>query len=84
MNYKYVAFLEIYVFDIRRTLVGNQIVDRSDVVGQALLKLHLHSPLNTWPQYIAQRQRQAKMANICVLRFGAAYIRDFTVTAIFW
>ena len=27
----------------------------------ALLQLHLHSPLNTWPQYIAQRQLQAKM-----------------------
>ena len=44
-----------------------------------LLQLHLHSPLNTWLQYIAQRQLQAETKNIWVLGFGAAYIREFTV-----
>ena len=48
----------------------------------ALLQLHLHSPLNTWVQYIAQRQLQAKMRNIWVLAFGASYIRDFAVNKI--
>ena len=38
--------------NIRRTLVGNKIVDHSDVVGaspfSALLQLHVHSRLNTY------------------------------------
>ena len=43
--------------NIRRTSVGNKIVDYSDVVGaSALLQQYLHSRLNTWLQYIAQRQ----------------------------
>ena len=50
----------------------------------ALLQLHLHSPLNTWLQYIAQRQLQAKMRNIQVVRFGKSYIRDLTVLAGIW
>ena len=33
--------------NISRTSVGNKIVDHSDVVGQALLQLHLNSRLNT-------------------------------------
>ena len=41
---------------ISRTLVGNKIVDHPDVVGAALLQLHLHSRLNTWYQWISQRQ----------------------------
>ena len=52
------------VSDIRRTWVGNEIVDHSDVVGQALLQLHLHSPLNTWLQYIVRRKLQAESRNI--------------------
>ena len=48
-------------------------------VLSALLQLHLHSPLNTWLQYTAQRQLQCETRNICVFGFGAAYIRDFTV-----
>ena len=43
----------------------------------ALLKLHLHSPLNTWLQCVAQRQLQAETRKIWV--FGASYIRYFTV-----
>ena len=43
----------------------------------ALLQLHLRSPLNTWLEYIAQRQLQAEMRNINVLGFGATCIRDF-------
>ena len=45
----------------------------------ALLQLHLHSRLNTWLQYIVQRQLQAKTRNIQVLKFAASFIRDFTV-----
>ena len=33
------------------TLVGSKIVDHSDVVG-----LHIHSRLNTWLQWIGQKQ----------------------------
>ena len=46
----------------------------------ALLQLHLHSPLNTWLQYVAQRQLQAKTRNIWVLGFGASYIKRFYST----
>ena len=57
-------------------------MDHSDVVGarlSALLQLHLHSPFNTWVQYIAQTQLQAETRNIKILEFGVAYIRDLTV-----
>ena len=39
------------VSNIRRTLEGDKIVDHS-----ALLHLHLHSQLNTWLQWVGQRQ----------------------------
>ena len=35
-------------YNISRTLVSNGIVDHSDVVGAAPVKLHLHSRLKTW------------------------------------
>ena len=66
------------VSNIRHTLVGTKIVDHSDVVGSAPVQLHLHSTLNTWFQYIEQRQLQAKPRNILVFGFGASYNRDFT------
>ena len=44
--------------NIRRTLVGNKLVGHSDVVGVALLQLHLHSRLNTWFQWIGQKALQ--------------------------
>ena len=68
--------------NIRPTLVSNKIVDHSNVVGvppAALLQLHLHSRLNTWFQWIEQRQLQDKTRNIQVLGFGATYIRVLTV-----
>ena len=52
---------------ISRALVGNKIVDHS--VGaalSALLQLDFHSRLNTWFQYIVQRQRQDERWNIHV------------------
>ena len=45
-------------------LVGSKIFDYSDVVGAspvALLQLHLHFRLNTWLQWIGQRQLQDEM-----------------------
>ena len=67
------------VSNTRRTLVGKNIFDHSNVVGAspfgAAPKLHLHSPLNTWFQYIAQRQVHAKTRNIYLFGFGASYIR---------
>ena len=61
------------VSNIRRTLGGNWIVDRSDVVRASTVgaaQLHLHFPLNTHLQYIAQRQLQAETRNIWILGIG--------------
>ena len=49
----------------------------------ALLKLHLHSQLNTWLQWIKQRQLQDETRNIYVWGLGASYIRDWTVCPYF-
>ena len=46
----------------------------------ALLQLHLHSRLNTWLQWIEQRQLQHEKRTISVLGFGVTYIRDFVVS----
>ena len=56
--------------NISRILVGNKIIDNSDVVGAAPT-LHLHSQL--------PRQLQEDKRNILVLGFGATYTRGFTV-----
>ena len=45
----------------------------------ALLQLHFHSQLNTWLQWIGQRQLQDETRNIHVLGLGAAYIRELKV-----
>ena len=45
----------------------------------ALLQLHLQYGLNTWLQWLGQRQLQDEARNISVLGFGATYIRDLTV-----
>ena len=79
--------LKIYckISNIRCTLVGNKIVDHSDVVEaaptglSALLQLHLHFWPNTWLQWIGQRQLQGEMRNIYILGFCASYIRYLTV-----
>ena len=44
--------------DISRTLVGNKIVDHSDVVGAApaLLQLLLHSRLKPWLQWTGRKE----------------------------
>ena len=41
--------------------------------------LYLHSQLDTWLQWIGQRQLQEEARVIEVLEFGASYIKDFTV-----
>ena len=61
-NYKGVSTCDLKTFNISGTLVGNKIVDHSDVVGAAPTgdapttsewsTIHLHSRLNTWPQWI--------------------------------
>ena len=40
-----------------------------------ILQPHLNSRLNTWLQWIGQRQLQDEMGNIQVLVFGVPYIR---------
>ena len=49
--------------NVSHTLVGNRIVDHSDVVGtlpehclSALLQLHLHFRFNLWLQWMGQRR----------------------------
>ena len=49
------------VYNVRRTLVVDYIVDHSDVVGALPVSA---APLNTWLQYIAQRQLQGETRNI--------------------
>ena len=66
------------VSNIRRTLVANKIVDLEHRLS-ALLQLHLQSRLNTWLQWIEQRQLQDEIRNIEVWGFSASYIRDCTV-----
>ena len=67
---------------ISRTLVGNKLVDNSDVVGHrlsALLQLHLHSQHTTWLQWIERRQLYEDTIKILGSGFGATYTRGFTV-----
>ena len=45
----------------------------------ALLQLHLHSQLNTWRQWIGQRQLQDETRNVYALGMGAAYTRELTI-----
>ena len=45
----------------------------------ALLQLHLHSPINTWLQWIGQRQLQDETRNVWALVFGATYTGGLTV-----
>ena len=56
------------VSNINRTLIGNQIDDHWQMYLEhrlsALLQLHIHSPLNTWLQYIVEGQLQAETRNI--------------------
>ena len=64
--------------DLSRTLVGNELVDQSDVVEHrlsALLQRHLHSRLNTWLQWIGRTARRDEL-----LGFGTLYIRGLMVT----
>ena len=61
--------------NIRRILMGNKIVDHSDVVG-ASPELHVHSRLDIWLQGIRQRQTQDSTRIFLVLGFGESYFRD--------
>ena len=44
-----------------------------------LLQLHLHSPLNTWLQWIGHWQLEDEVRNFEVLWFDVPYIRGLTV-----
>ena len=69
---------------IRRTLVGNNIVDHSDVVGASPVGVAPTTPflhqLYTWLQWIGQIQLQNETRNIYVFGLGASYIREWTVS----
>ena len=61
-------------FNISRTLIGNKIVDHSDVVGAPFVA-QLNSPLKTWLQWIWQRPPRHETRNIPVFGIGTAYTR---------
>ena len=76
-NNQHVAKIYRQVSNIRRALIGHKIVDHS-------LQLYLRSQLNTWLQWIGQRQLQDETRDIYVLWLGAPYIRDLTVCVASW
>ena len=63
MTHEAIRHIDTYpqTSNISGNLVGNKIVD---VVGAAPVQLHLHSRLNTWLQWIGQKQLQDKTRNI--------------------
>ena len=66
------------------TLVGNKIVDHSDVVGASPVGADPTTSsfsTNIWFQCIGQRQLQDETR--IVLGFGVTYIRDFIVVAVY-
>ena len=69
--------------NISRTLVDNKTVDYSDVVGASPVgAAPTTSSLSTYhlTSMVGQRQLQNETRDISVLKFGAAYIRGFTVS----
>ena len=62
----WVIIQDIYcqISNITCTLVGNKIVDNPDIFGASPVQLHLQYQINTWLQYIVQRQLQDEMRNI--------------------
>ena len=69
--------------NIRLTLVSNKLVDHSDVIATSLVSAapttSLHSQLNTWLQWIGQRQLQNEMRDISTFGFGMTYTRGLKV-----
>ena len=63
------------ISNIRHTLVGNTFF----LSLRCSWSITCHSQLNTWLQWIGQRQLQDKSRNIWVVGFCATYIRDLTV-----
>ena len=56
--------------NINHIIVGNKIVDHSDVVGASPVgQLHFYSGLITWHQWNGQKQLQDKIRNTWVLVF---------------
>ena len=72
-------FTSCQTSNISRTLIGNNIVDHSGVVGASPVQLHLHSRFNTCLQLIGHGQLQDDTRIIQVFLFGASYIRCITV-----
>ena len=87
LSYVYVGPCWCYrkIFNMRRTLVGNKIVDHFDVVGaspvvaapttSSFLTKHLASV--DWAKTTARRD-----GNHLIFGFGAPYIRDVTVAVL--
>ena len=64
---------------ISHTLVDYKIAGHSDVFGALPVG---YSQLDTWLQWIGQRQLQDQTRNIEVLEFGATYIKGLTMGCI--
>ena len=96
LHYHYYMFLYNYFFlvcsqlkcnnrqtsNINVTLVGNNDVDHSDVVGAPPVGAAPTTSSFTWFQWIGQRQLQDGTRNIYVLGFGVTYIRCLIVLII--
>ena len=78
------------VSNISRTLVDSWIVDHSDVVGAPpvgaapTIQLHLHSPSNTWLQYIAQTTSSRDVKHLSFGMYIYIYIYIYILTAWLW
>ena len=71
-----------HISNINRTLVGNKIVDHSDVVRASLAGAASTTssfPTNTWLKGTGQRQHQDETITISVLVFVLHYMADLTV-----
>ena len=69
--------------NISHTLVHNEmLITQIELEHRlsVLLQLHLYFRLNTWLQWIGQRQLQGETKSISFLKFGATYIRGFNVS----
>ena len=70
------------ISNISRILIGNKIVDHSDVVRASPLgavQLHHHSRLNTWLQWIGQKTIARRDEKHLSLGFGESYTRGLMV-----
>ena len=62
------------ISNITCILIGNKMVDHSDVDGASPVQLQPHSRLKSWLEWIGQRKLQDKTTNIIVLGFDGTLL----------